>query len=53
MFLPVEHVVIFYHDFGRQSEAAGFTEDEVLANFPIRAGLAFADQELGFFFRGH
>ena len=53
MFLPVEHVVVFYHDFCRQGKATGFTENEVLTNFPIRAGLAFTDQKLGFFFRGH
>jgi hypothetical protein len=51
--LPVKHVVIVDDDFRRDFEAACLAQDKVSPDFPVRTGLALANQQVNLLLVGH
>jgi hypothetical protein len=39
----MKHMVVVYCDLRGQGQATGFANQHILADFPMRAGLAFAN----------
>jgi hypothetical protein len=53
VFLPMKHVVVVYGDLRRQGQAAGLANQDILADFPMRAVLALTNQKFNFLFAAH
>jgi hypothetical protein len=51
--LPMKHMVVFYSNLRRQGQTTGFANQHILADFPMRAGLAFTNQKFDFFLIAH
>jgi hypothetical protein len=51
--LPMKHVVVVHSDLRGQGQAAGFANQDILAYFPMCAGLAFANQKFDFVLVAH
>jgi hypothetical protein len=53
MLLPMKHMMVVYRDLCRQGQAAGLANQHIFADFPMRAGLAFANQKFDFVLIAH
>jgi hypothetical protein len=49
----MEHVVVLYGDLCGQGQAAGLADQHFLADLPMRAVLAFTNQNFNFLFAAH
>ena len=53
MLLPMKHVVVVHGDLGGQAQTACLANDDITADFPMSAILAFANQKVDLLFRTH
>jgi hypothetical protein len=45
----MQHVVVVHRDLGGKRQTAGLADDDALSDFPVRAGLALANQKVDLF----
>ena len=49
----MKHIVVFDGDLRRKGQTAGLANQDLFADLPVRAGLAFSNQKFDFFLVAH